>query len=94
MVSGSEECKERERTKAAGANDLITKGVATAQLLSRLDVLSRLVVTQGDLERGLEALVGNGADEVSRMLPPAAEMRCRSEALFASVLKNKRNFVV
>ncbi|MBV8664959.1 MAG: response regulator [Burkholderiaceae bacterium] len=42
VVSGSDEVAERERAKAAGADDLITKGIGAAQLLSRLDVLARL----------------------------------------------------
>src|SRR6478735_9347312 len=36
VISGSDDSEERERAKAAGATDLITKGIATAQLLSRL----------------------------------------------------------
>lgn len=94
VVSGSDEREERERAKAAGANDLVTKGIATAQLLSRLDVLTRLVATQGDFERGLEALVGNCTGKAPRIFASTAEMRSRSEALFASALKSKRNFVV
>jgi two-component system cell cycle response regulator len=42
VVSGSDQAEERERAKAAGANDLITKGIDSAQLLSRLDILTRL----------------------------------------------------
>ncbi|MGB6056113.1 MAG: response regulator, partial [Burkholderiaceae bacterium] len=42
VISGSDQLEERERARAAGATDLITKGVATAQLLSRLDALARL----------------------------------------------------
>ncbi len=42
VISGSDQLEERERARAAGATDLITKGVATAQLLSRVDALARL----------------------------------------------------
>jgi len=42
VISGSDQQEERERVRAAGATELITKGVATAQLLSRLDALTRL----------------------------------------------------
>lgn len=42
VVSGSDSAEERERVRAAGANDLITKGIDAAQLLSRLDILMRL----------------------------------------------------
>ncbi len=46
VVSGSDDAEERDRAKAAGATDLITKGIGTSQLLSRLDILSKLVNTQ------------------------------------------------
>jgi two-component system cell cycle response regulator len=63
VVSGSDEHRERERAMANGATDLITKGIATAQLLSRLDVLSKLVDTQREYEHSLEALVSSASNE-------------------------------
>jgi CheY-like chemotaxis protein len=42
VVSGSDQHEERERAKAAGAADVITKSIDTTQLLSRLEVLSKL----------------------------------------------------
>ncbi len=93
VVSGSDEQAERERAKAAGATDLITKGIDTAQLLSRLDVLSRLVATQREFERSLEALVRNS--QVATVdLPSADVLRTQASALLAGALKNRRNFVV
>jgi hypothetical protein len=94
VVSGSDEQEERDRAKAAGATDLITKGIGTAQLLSRLDILSKLVTTQQEFERGLEALI--------REVPVAPEgdpcspevLKARAEALLASAIKNRKNFVV
>src|ERR1035437_8283020 len=59
IVSGSDEQEERERAKAAGASDLITKGIGTAQLVSRLDILSKLVNTKQEFEHRLDVLVRN-----------------------------------
>jgi len=41
VISGSDEQDEHARAKAAGATDLITKGIAAPHLLARLQVLSR-----------------------------------------------------
>ncbi|HJV49890.1 MAG TPA: response regulator [Noviherbaspirillum sp.] len=93
VVSGSDEQAERERAKAAGATDLITKGIGTAQLLSRLDVLSKLVATQREFERSLEALVRNS--QVPTVdLPSADVLRAQASVLLANAVKGRRNFVV
>jgi two-component system, cell cycle response regulator len=94
VVSGSDESEERERAKAAGATDLITKGIGTAQLLSRLDILSRLVGSQGEFQRGLEALVSNVAKGDWVTLPSAEVLREQGEKLLAHACRTKRNFVV
>lgn len=52
VVSGSDDPEERERARACGATDLITKGMATEQLVSRLDILAQLVRSQERFERG------------------------------------------
>jgi len=41
VISGSDEQDERARARAAGATDLITKGIAAPHLLARLKILSR-----------------------------------------------------
>jgi two-component system cell cycle response regulator len=93
VVSGSDEQEERARARAAGATDLITKGIATPQLLSRLEVLSKLVNTQREFERGLEALVrGRNLDPVT--LTSAALFWTQAQALLAEALKAGKNFVV
>ncbi|HWU99217.1 MAG TPA: response regulator [Oxalicibacterium sp.] len=92
VVSGSDEQAERERAKAAGATDLITKGIGTAQLLSRLDILSKLVSTQNEFERGLEALMHNDAEQVELLVPEAWESQ--AEGMRASALRQNRNFVI
>ena len=77
VVSGSDEQAERDRAKAAGATDLITKGIGTGQLLSRLDILSKLVSTQNEFERGLEALVHSTATDDHVELPSPQEWAAR-----------------
>jgi two-component system, cell cycle response regulator len=94
VVSGSDEQEERDRAKAAGASDLITKGIGTAQLLSRLDVLSNLVHTQRDFERGLEALVHAMPAAESLTLTSRATLWDQAQLLLASAVKGGRNFVV
>lgn len=92
VVSGSDEQAERDRAKAAGATDLITKGIGTAQLLSRLDILSKLVSTQNEFERGLEALLQSDADKVRLPTPEAWEEQ--AEGMHASAVRQNRNFVI
>lgn len=94
VVSGSDDQAERERAKAFGATDLITKGIGTAQLLSRLDILSRLVGTQDDFERSLESLVGRKSVAAPSLLPAAEIFREQSESLLANAIKSRRNFVL
>lgn len=94
VVSGSDEQAERDRAKAAGATDLITKGIATGQLLSRLDILSKLVSTQNEFERGLEALVHRGDADDQVELLSQEEWEARAEGMRISAVRQNRNFVV
>jgi len=93
VVSGSDEQAERDRAKAAGATDLITKGIGTAQLLSRLDVLSKLVSTQQEFEHGLEALV-NSLDASQATLLSPESWRAQAEGMHAIARRQNRNFVI
>lgn len=94
VVSGSDEREERDRVKAAGATDLITKGIGTAQLLSRLEILSKLVSTQREFERSLEALVRHELPSGLNSLPQEELLEGRGEDLFAQARKARKNFVV
>ena len=94
VVSGSDEQAERDRAKAAGATDLITKGIGTGQLLSRLDILSKLVSTQNEFERGLEALVQHADSDDQFALPSPETWDAQAEVMLASALRQNRNFVV
>lgn len=92
VVSGSDEQEERERAKAFGATDLITKGIGTAQLLSRLDILAKLVNTQQEFERGLEAMVRTG--KPSANLTSLAILESQADILLQNALRNLKNFVI
>jgi diguanylate cyclase (GGDEF)-like protein len=94
VISGSDDQEERDRAKAAGATDLITKGIGTAQLLSRLDILSKLVNTQREFERSLEELVRTrpGAP-VAQLCSPYA-LQTQANALLTDAVQNKRNFIL
>ncbi|HYC42694.1 MAG TPA: response regulator [Noviherbaspirillum sp.] len=94
VVSGSDESEERERAKAAGATDLITKGIGTAQLLSRLDILSKLVGTQGEFERSLETLVKEVAAGPQSPLMSSDALVEQADRLLAQTVAGKKNFVV
>ena len=94
VVSGSDEQQERDRAKAAGASDLITKGIGTAQLLSRLEILSKLVNTQHEFERSLEALVQpSDATQMLVLLTPE-ELNAHAQAMLANAIRFNKNFVM
>jgi two-component system, cell cycle response regulator len=93
VVSGSDEQRERDRVMAAGATDLITKGIGTAQLLSRLDILSNLIKTQDDYEQGLEALIKQGADPAHQLASPYV-LQTQAETMLSYAVQHKKNFVL
>lgn len=50
MISGDEDEASRERAKALGVSDFVTKGIGATELLARLDSLIRLTQAQKQLE--------------------------------------------
>jgi PleD family two-component response regulator len=94
VVSGSDEQAERERAKAAGANDLITKGIGTAQLLSRLDVLSKLIGTQSEFERGLETLVKSPSSASQLELSTPESLMMQAFTMLSNSIRQGKNFVM
>ncbi len=94
VVSGSDEQSERDRAKAAGATDLITKGIGTAQLLSRLDILAKLVNTQREFERSLEVLAKSASSNPSMQLTPLAALDLHAEKMLVCALRDRKNFVL
>ncbi|WP_293776215.1 response regulator [uncultured Oxalicibacterium sp.] len=94
VVSGNDDQAERERAKAAGATDLITKGIGTAQLLSRLDILAKLTSTQNEFERGLQFLMRQPDSPEDVALPTLSVWEEQAGAMHASATRQRRNFVV
>jgi two-component system cell cycle response regulator len=94
VISGSDEQEERERAKEAGATDLITKGIGTAQLLSRLDILSKLVNTQREFERTLEISVEHKQTEATVALSSPEQLISQAEIMLDNATKNNQNFVL
>ena len=81
VVSGSQEQIDQDRARAAGATDLINKGMASAELLARLDVLARLEGTQRAFERGLEECVRRAYGGNRVALSSAEMLEERSQAM-------------
>lgn len=96
VVSGSDEQEERDKVMAAGATDLITKGIGTAQLLSRLDILSKLVNTQREYESGLEVLVkrASGTQIQTAQLASPYALREQAETMLAQAIRLHKNFIL
>jgi CheY-like chemotaxis protein len=95
VVSGSDEREERDRAMAAGATDLITKGIGTAQLLSRLDILSKLVNTQREFERSLEVLVrNNAAGNTTLELASTQVLQEQAKAMLSNAIQQSKNFFI
>lgn len=94
VVSGNNEQTERDRVIAAGATDLIPKGIDTAQLISRLDILSNLVETQRDFEQSLEALIQRDPHADKLVLSSPLQLHTDALAMLKSTLGRGRNFVL
>lgn len=93
VVSGSDDQTERDNAKRAGAMDLITKGIDTAQLVSRLDILAKLVTSQQEYERSLSALARGEEAGVSRLQSPL-EFRAQADSLLAQAARIRRDMVL
>jgi two-component system cell cycle response regulator len=94
VVSGSDDRAEREKAKKAGATDLITKGIGTAQLLSRLDILARLVNTQREYEESLAQLVEQGSAALASRLQSPFDFRAQAESMLTYATRHQRNAVL
>ena len=57
LVSGAESEEERSRAKALGVSDFITKGIGTAEILTRLNHLLELAKTRHQLEESRKQMV-------------------------------------
>lgn len=69
VISGDEDDAAREKARLLGADDFITKGISTTELLARLDSMSRLAQTRRDLEESRAALAQQqGTDMISAIM--------------------------
>src|SRR5574337_2105908 len=72
IISGEEEGEAREKARQLGANDFITKGIGTAELLARLESLSQL----GEARRQLEA--SRAAHQAQAPVDPVSGLATRA----------------
>ena len=56
IISGEEDDGSREKARKLGANDFITKGIGSSELLARLESLTTLTQARRELEESREAL--------------------------------------
>ena len=72
VISGDEENEAREKARQLGANDFITKGIGSVELLARLQSLLTLASARRQLEESREALASHSpVDPVSGLVTPA-----------------------
>lgn len=77
VISGDEDDGARERARQLGANDFITKGIGTAELIARLDSLSRLGQTSRELDASREALANQSPVDPSSGLATRSYLNWR-----------------
>lgn len=84
VVSGAQDPVDHDRARAAGATDLINKGMASDELLARLDVLARLEATQRAFELGLEECVRRAYGSNRIALSSAETLEARSQSMLGA----------
>jgi PleD family two-component response regulator len=84
VISGTDDADERRQAREAGATDLITKGMPTEQLVSRMTLLARLVSAQ-------RRHVGSSASAPA--LSPYA-FQSGAERLLADALRQPQNLAL
>jgi two-component system cell cycle response regulator len=94
VVSGSDDPEERERARAAGATDLVTKGMATPRLLSRLDILAQLIRSQNTYERLMEEKADDSPEQATQALTSPYAFRAEAEAMLRHAQRYQQNFAV
>ena len=89
VISGDEDDSVRERARALGANDFIAKGIGAAELIARLDSLTRLAETRRELAKSRTALaVQSPVDPVSG-LATSSYMNWRAEQELALARRHR-----
>lgn len=78
MISGDEDEASRRRASDLGANDFITKGIGTAELLARLETLVKLSRTH---EAWQQSLANAATDHASGLMTRGLLLRQAEQAL-------------
>lgn len=94
VISGEEDDESREHAREAGANDFITKGIGSAELLARLDSLRRLGETTRELEASREALANQSPVDPSSGLATRSYLNWRGSQDIALARRNHGGFSV
>lgn len=89
VISGDEDNEARERVRQLGANDFITKGIGSAELLARLDSLSRLGQASRELEQSREALARQSPVDPSSGLSTRSYLDWRASQDLALARRNQ-----
>ncbi|HEX8886426.1 MAG TPA: response regulator [Noviherbaspirillum sp.] len=91
VVSGADETEERRLAREAGATDLITKGMATAKLVSRLDLLAQLVIAQREHEAAAD--VGAASGQAASTVSPYV-LQSGAERRLGYAIRQQENFAL
>ncbi|AYH42343.1 response regulator [Azoarcus sp. DN11] len=92
VISGEEDDAVRERARQLGANDFITKGIGAAELLARLDSLTRLAQTRRELEESRAALAKQSPVDPVSGLATESYMTWRGEQELALARRHQADF--
>lgn len=93
VVSGADEMEERRLAREAGATDLITKGMATSRLVSRLDLLAQLVIAQREHEGGADADAGALSGQLTGTVSPFV-LQSGAERRLGYAIRQQENFAL
>lgn len=83
IISGDEDDAAREQARRLGANDFITKGIGSAELLARLDSLSRLARTRRELDESRAALASQSPIDPTTGLATTSYLSWHGQQEFA-----------
>lgn len=89
IISGDEDDAARERARRLGADDFITKGIGNAELIARLDSLSRLARTRRELDESRAALASQSPVDPSTGLATPAYLNWHGQQEFARARRHQ-----
>lgn len=89
VISGDEDDAARERARQLGANDFITKGIGTAELVARLESLSKLGQTSRELDASREALANQSPVDPTSGLATRSYLNWRGSQDLALARRNQ-----